>query len=174
MWMLFRLIGCMPLQFEVDGNTAVMTGDLRSNAKSRLEGLFHEYPDVEWIELLDCPGSLDDEAVAEAGRFVRSQGVNTRVPEDGEIYSGAVDFFIAGVVREYQEGGVVGVHSWSDGRVEGRDLPEHARVHNLYLDYYEDMGISTDFYWFTLNAASYDEIHEMTRDEMVQYGLIIE
>lgn len=165
---------CMPLKFDVDGNTAVMTGDLRSNAKQRLENLLQEHPEIEWIELLDCPGSLDDDAVAEAGRFVREQGVNTRVPADGEIYSGAVDFFIAGVERQYQDGGVVGVHSWSDGRVEGADLPEDARVHNLYLDYYEDMGISTEFYWFTLNAASYDGMYEMTRDEMVQYGLIAE
>ena len=58
--------------------------------------------------------------------------------------------------------------------MEGADLPEDARVHDLYLDYYEDMGISTDFYWFTLNAASYDGMHEMTRAEMVQYGLIVE
>ena len=173
MWLLVA-IGCMPLQFDVEGNTAVMTGDLRSNAKQRLENLFDEYPDLEWIELLDCPGSLDDDAVAEAGRFVRAQEVNTRVPADGEIYSGAVDFFIAGVEREYQNGGVVGVHSWSDGRVEGADLPEDAPVHDLYLDYYEDMGVSTDFYWFTLNAADYDGMHEMTREEMIFYGLLIE
>ena len=32
MWLLIA-IGCMPLQFDVNGNTAVMTGDLRSNAK---------------------------------------------------------------------------------------------------------------------------------------------
>ena len=174
MILLLVTIGCMPLQFDVEGNTAVMTGDLRSNAKQRFERLFEDHPDLEWIELLDCPGSLDDDAVAEAGRFVRGQGVNTRVPSDGEIYSGAVDLFIAGVQREYQDGGIVGVHSWSDGRVEGADLPEDAAVHDLYLNYYEDMGITTEFYWFTLNAASYDGIHEMTRDEMVQYGLIVE
>ena len=172
MWMI--IIGCMPLRFDVEGTTAVMTGDLRSNATSRFERLFEEYPDLEWIELLDCPGSLDDDAVAEAGRLVREEGINTRVPSDGEIYSGAVDLFIAGVEREYVEGGVVGVHSWSDGIVEGTDLEMDAPVHRLYLEYYNDMGIPEDFYWFTLEAAPYDGIHEMTREEMLQYGLIIE
>ena len=53
----------MPLQFEIVGTTAIMTGDLRSNAKRRLETLLQDYPNIEWIELLDCPGSLDDDAV---------------------------------------------------------------------------------------------------------------
>ena len=172
MWMI--IIGCTPLRFDVEGTTAVMTGDLRSNATLRFERLFEEYPDLESIELLDCPGSLDDDAVAEAGRLVREEGINTRVPSDGEIYSGAVDLFIAGVEREYVDGGVVGVHSWSDGVVEGADLEMDAPVHSLYLEYYNEMGIPEDFYWFTLEAAPYDGIHEMTREEMLQYGLIIE
>ena len=45
---------------------------------------------------------------------------------------------------------------------------------SLYLEYYKDMGIPEDFYWFTLEAAPYDGIHEMTREEMLQYELIIE
>ncbi len=167
-------IGCIPLRFDIEGTTAVMTGDLRSNAKQQFERLFEEYPNIEWIELLDCPGSLDDDAVFEAGRLLREEGIRTRVPADGEIYSGAVDIFIAGVSREYIDGGVVGVHSWSDGRVEGQEVPRDDSVHRLYLDYYEDMQIPVDFYWFTLEAASYDGIHEMTRDEMVQYQLILE
>jgi len=168
------LIGCMPLRFDVEGTTVVMTGDLRSNAPARFERLFEVHPDLQWLELLDCPGSLDDDAVAEVGRLVRGEDINTRVPSDGEIYSGAVDLFIAGVEREYFDGGVVGVHSWSDGTVEGVDLERDAPVHNLYLEYYKDMGIPEDFYWFTLEAAPYDGIHEMTREEMLYYGLIIE
>jgi len=172
--MLWILIGCMPLQFDVDGNTAIVTGDLRSNAKAKFERLLTDYPNLEWLELLDCPGSLDDDAVAEAGRFVRERQLNTRVPSDGEIYSGAVDLFIAGVEREYQDGGVVGIHSWSNGQVEGAELPENAPVHDLYLEYYEDMGIPTEFYWFTLTVAPFDGMHEMTRGEMITYELIEE
>ena len=46
-------------------------------------------------------------------------------------YTRGVDFFIAGVERGYRDGGVVGVHSWSDGRVEGADLPVDAPVHDF-------------------------------------------
>ncbi len=39
------------------------------------------------------------------------------------------------------------------------------------VDYYADMGIDEEFYWFTLDAASSDGIHWMTQDELSSYGL---
>ena len=170
--MVLLLVGCMPLQFDVDGNTAVMQGDLTSRSPKKVAALLAEYPDLEWIELLDCPGSTDDFAALEAARMIRNAGINTRVLGNGEIASGAVDFFIAGVEREVLEGGKVGVHSWSAGAIEGSQLPKEDSEHDLYESYYEEMGISDDFYWFTLNAASSDSIHWMSRDELIEYGLI--
>ena len=164
----------MPLRFEVEGTTAVMTGDLRGNAVQKVERLLENHPDLEWIEILDCPGSMDDDATLAAGRLIREEGINTRVPSNGEIYSGGVDFFIAGAVREYQDGGIVGVHSWSDGRTDGSELDADDPEHDMYVKYYGDMGISDQFYWFTLEAASSDDIHEMTHEEMIAYGLISE
>ena len=52
-----------------------------------------ENPDLEFIELLDCPSSMDDEAAFETARLIRDAQINTRVSLDGEIYSGAVDFY---------------------------------------------------------------------------------
>ena len=168
----FFMLACMPLRFDVEGTTAVMTGDLTSRSPDKVAQLLEDNPDLEWIELLDCPGSMDDQAALKASRLIREAGINTRVPADGEIFSGAVDFFIAGVQREVVDGGIVGVHSWSDGSVEGSELPPEHSEHDLYEDYYEDMGVSEDFYWFTLNAASSDDIHHMTRDELVEYSLV--
>ena len=166
------MLSCMPLRFDVQGTTAVMTGDLTSRSPDKVEQLLEDYPDLKWIELLDCPGSLDDRAALKASRLIREANINTRVPENGEIFSGAVDFFIAGIQREVLDGGIVGVHSWSDGSVEGSELPVEHLEHDLYEDYYEDMGISEDFYWFTLNAAASDDIHHMTRQELIEYSLV--
>ena len=168
------VIGCMPLRFEVIGTTAIMTGDLTSSSPDKVERLLDTYPDLELIELLDCPGSVDDEAAFQAARLVRKARINTRVPENGEIYSGAVDFFIAGVQRMVIDGGIVGVHSWSDGSMEGNELPTEDPEHDMYETYYKEMGISEDFYWFTLEAAAADDIHEMTREELVQYSVVTE
>lgn len=168
------VFGCIPLRFEVDGNVAVMTGDLTRSAPRKVGRLIESNPQLEWIELLDCPGSLDDEAALEAARMVRSAGLNTRVGSEGEIASGAVDFFIAGVERNVEVGARIGVHSWSDGSKEGVEYSKDHREHRLYLNYYREMGIDASFYWFTLNSAGSDDIHWMTIDELGRYGLTTE
>ena len=43
-----------------------------------------------------------------------------------------------------------------------RDDPEH----QLYLDFYEEMGTPAAFYWYTLRAAPPDDIHWMTEAEI--------
>ena len=101
--LLIMTVACMPLRFEVEGTKAVMTGDLTRNAPERIRSLLDSHPNLELIELLDCPGSLDDWAALEASRLIREAGINTLVPEKGEIASGAVDFFIAGVERQVED-----------------------------------------------------------------------
>ncbi len=149
-----------------------MNGDLDSDAPDQVEALLAYYPALKWIELEDCPGSVDDMAALEAARKIRSAGLNTRVPADGEIASGAVDFFIAGVQRVVVEGGMVGVHAWRDGSLEGSAVPQGDPEHDLYLDFYAELGIDREFYWFTLQAAPADGLHYMTQEELEQYGLI--
>ena len=51
-------------------------------------------------------------------------------------------------------------------------MPRSRRAHDLYLDYYTDMGIDPSFYWFTLDAAPADSIHWMTSDELIAFGLV--
>lgn len=44
-------------------------------------------------------GSVDDESNLVAYKMVREAGLNTYLPSDGDIASGGVDFFIAGIER---------------------------------------------------------------------------
>ena len=104
--------------------------------------------------------------------MIRNTQINTRVPSNGDIASGAVDFFIAGVQRDVVEGAKVGVHSWSDVVLEGDEVLEGNPEHDMYLDFYAEMGIFSDFYWFTLDAGTSDCLHYMTQEELLQYGLI--
>ena len=69
----------------------------------------------------------------------------------------------------------VGVHSWADGSgTEGGDLPRDDPAHDLLLDYYEDIGIDEGFYWFTLQAAASDGIHNMTEEERTRWDIATE
>ncbi|MBX2800125.1 MAG: hypothetical protein KTR31_20775 [Myxococcales bacterium] len=167
------LAACVaPLEFEVEGTVAIMTGELDEDAPSIVRDLLEDNPQLETIVLQDVPGSVDDVAALEAARLVRGAGLRTHVPSDGEIASGGVDFFLAGTHRVVDEGGRVGVHSWNEGRIEGSSLPRSNPEHDLYLDYYAEMGLDEDFYWFVLDAANSRDIHWMTRTELEEHGVV--
>lgn len=169
------LTGCAAsLEFDVNGSVAVMTGELDTDAPEIVRDLLEDNPQLETIVMQDVPGSLDDVAALKAGRLVREAELRTEVPSGGEIASGGVDFFIAGVERAVADGGKVGVHSWSDGRTEGSELPKSDPEHDLYLDYYEEMDLAEDFYWFVLDAADSRDIHWMTREELEEHGVVTE
>lgn len=175
MHLLLLLSGCLyGTDFSVDGDVATMTGEITGRTPDKVAELLDAHPNLSTIVLLDVPGSLDDVANVEAARLVRAAGLATHVPADGEIASGGVDFFCAGVTRSAESGARFGVHSWSGGGVEGWELDRDDPEHELYLDYYVEMGIPEDFYWFTLEAAEARDIHWMSEEELATYGLLTE
>lgn len=156
--------------FTVDGTDAVMVGVIGSTTPDDVQTLIDEHPDVTRIVLLDVPGSIDDEANIEAARLVRRAGLTTHVPADGVIASGGVDFFLAGATRTFDDGAMFGVHSWAAGTGEaGADVPRDDPQHRLYLDFYAEVGIDAEFYWFTLTAAPPEGVHYMTADELTTH-----
>ncbi|MEM7166711.1 MAG: hypothetical protein AAF581_14685 [Planctomycetota bacterium] len=155
--------------FVVVGDRAIMTGVICATTPTRVKALFREHPNVRAIEMREVPGSVDDAANLEAARYLRTQGLETLVPRDGEIASGGVDFFLAGASRTVEIGARLGVHSWGFDGFQGADLPREDPQHRMYLEFYEEMGIPVDFYWYTLRAAPADGVHWMTRDEMKRY-----
>ena len=42
--------------------------------------------------------------------------------------------------------------------------------HKEYLDFFPKIGISNDFYWFTLEAATFDDMYYMTKADMQKYS----
>ncbi|MEM7392861.1 MAG: alpha/beta hydrolase [Verrucomicrobiota bacterium] len=160
------------LRFRVDGDQAFVSGNLGEGAPGQVDSFLRENPDVSTLVLVDLPGSSDDDANLAAARMVRAAGLDTHVPANGGIFSGGVDFFLAGVRRTVEPGAELGVHSWAEGDVQGRDLPRDDPAHQVYLDYYRDMGIPTSFYWFTLDAAPVESIHTMSEAEMRQFRVI--
>ena len=157
--------------FEVDGDVARMTGVIGPTTPRRVLELFVFHPDVRTIELVQVPGSMDDEANLLAARMVRRAGLGTRVANEGSIASGGVDFFLAGTARSLGEGARVGVHSWGSGDFSAVDIPRDHPAHYLYLDYYRAGDVADDFYWFTLEAALAEEIHWMTTSEITRFGM---
>ncbi len=155
--------------FTVEGTQAEMSGVIGSSTPDDVRNLIDDHPEVTTIVLVDVPGSEDDESNLQASRLVREAGLATHVPSDGVIASGGVDFFLAGESRSWDPGATFGVHSWASGDIEGKDVPRDDPDHDLFLRYYDEIGISADFYWFTLEAAPADSIHNMTEAELATY-----
>jgi hypothetical protein len=162
------------LVFEVEGSRAYMFGELGADTADTLQQLVTDYPEVQTIVMVDVPGSNDDEEAIPAYSIVRENGLDIEIEENGEVSSGGVDFFIAGVSRSVGPGAKVGVHAWSDGTTSAADLPRSHEDHQLFIEYYRLMQLPDPegFYFFTINAAPPDDIYYMTREELLHFGLI--
>ena len=163
--------------FEIEGNTASMYGVIDHTTPSVVQALVDEHPEVQRIVMVDVPGSDDDPANLAASRLVRERGLTTVVPSNGVIASGGVDFFTAGAKRIVEPCGKLGVHSWDEdgpdgGIILGNETPRNHQIHTMFLEFYREMEIPEEFYWFTLEAAPPQRIHWMSDEEILRYGLV--
>lgn len=157
----------------IDGTTVRMAGDVTSATPRQFAAMLAAFPGLKRLEMIDCPGSLDEEANLILARAVRRQGMETVVPAGGSIRSGAVELWLAGVTRRAAPDAEFGVHSWADeyGR-EANDYPASDPVHAEYLGYYREMGMDSAkaraFYALT-NATPFDDVRYLTRDDMARF-----
>ena len=157
----------------VDATTVRMAGDVDGATPRQFAAMLAAYPGLRRLEMVDCPGSLDEAANLTLARAIRRAGMETVVPAGGSVRSGAVELWFAGVRRSAAPDAEFGVHSWADeyGR-EARDYPASDPVHAEYLGYYREMGIddakARAFYAMT-NATPFDDVRYLTRDEMARF-----
>ncbi|MFD0964084.1 T9SS type A sorting domain-containing protein [Pseudofulvibacter geojedonensis] len=173
-----------PLRFDVPSNTstyAVLHGVIGSTTPAVTQTFIDNYPNVTTLVFMQIPGSEDDTANLQASQKLKDRGYTTYLPavnaynQDAFIASGGTDMFFAGNKRIIDPGAEVGVHSWSDGTNEATDYPVGHDNHQPYINYYVAMGLSQAdseaFYYYTINAAPANNIHNMTEAEIEQYKL---
>ncbi len=161
-----------PVSFDIDGSRAMMSGTIGPSTPFRVMELILHNPEVNTIVIVDVPGSVDDDSSLRAARMIRSHGFRTHLPSHGMVSSGGTDFFQAGMERTCDRGAQFGIHSWSAFGMEGADLPRDDEEHEMYLDYCDEMGIPRSFYWRSLHAASSDDMHWMTEEELIKYKML--
>ena len=157
----------------VDAVTARMAGSVTSATPRDFAAMLSAFPTLQRLDLVDCPGSLDEEANLRLARMVRRAGLATHIPEGGSVRSGAVELFLAGVTRSAHPSAEFGVHSWRDeAGLEADDYSADDPVHTEYLNYYREMGLDAAaaraFYAMT-NASGYDDIRYLTKADIARY-----
>lgn len=172
-----NIIGMGNSTVEVIDGYATISGTLGTSTYAQLSDVMASNPEVDTLVMLNVHGSENDEINVHTARLIRAAGWTTWVPSNGDISSGGVDMFVAGVERIVEPGGFVGVHSWGGGEGErtGRDYPKDSPVHRSQLEYFTEMmgdEVGADFYFYTLEASPFDQIYRMSPADMAQFGLI--
>ena len=163
------------LLLDLRGDLLFVRGVVDGVSRDQVYDALLDAPNVRVVVLTSVPGSADDEVNLELSRMLRDAGVTTYLPAKALVASGGTDLFLSGAQRIVERGAMVGVHSWADtDGTFGDDLPRDDRQHQIYLEYYREMGIPEDFYWFTLQAAPPEGMHWMTEAELEDYAIYTE
>ena len=159
----------------LNDTTIVMNGDMGSRVDNQFDRLISKYPNIKLMIMEDCPGSRNDEQMFKAALQLHSLSINTHLPSNGKIQSGAVDLYLSGNKRTMVEGAKIGVHAWSDGSSSATDYPTNHSEHQLYINFYKSIGYSQQdaesLYFFIINAAVPEDIHWMSEQEIIDYQI---
>ena len=160
-----------PVSFVADGDRIIATGTIDGTTLTAFRDVTADHPQARTLVLQYIEGSVDDDANVVFSREVRNAGFDTVVPSNGLVASGGTDLFLAGIHRTFQPGACVGVHSWAGSGLIPTELPVEDPEHDRYLDYFRDIGVSEEFYWFTLEAAPADSMHWMSASEANSFDM---
>jgi hypothetical protein len=153
----------------VDANRAELNGSIESETPAQFRAMLRAFPAIRQIDMVDCPGTGDDEANLSLARMVRRAGIATYVPNGGSVRSGGVELFLAGAKRSAAPEAEFAVHSWLDeDGMEPDDFSENDPVNREYVDYYREMGMAPDkakaFYALTNSVPHDDALYLKPRD----------
>ncbi|QTE24312.1 hypothetical protein [Polaribacter cellanae] len=171
------LTGIGNTTLEVKGNEVYLNGILGTISYKQFKNLIKEHPEVKTIVLEKVPGSINDAVNMHTGKLIKNAGFTTKVLANSQISSGGVDLFCAGRKRVVTKGAKIGVHSWSGGSFSAGELPKDHPAHQYQIAYFNEVLGSPngeDFYFYTLQSASFNDIHWMSIDEVKTWNLATE
>ena len=129
----------------VDPTHAALVGEIDDKSPALFRAMLQAHPGIRMLELVDCPGTIDDGANLTLGRLIRRHGIATDVPSGGSVRSGGFEIFLAGKTRHAAPDAEFGVHAWKDEQGhQPDDFAPDEGPNKAYLDYYREMGLSAE------------------------------
>lgn len=159
--------------FMVTPTRAELIGSIESDTPAQFRALLRAFPGITQIDMVECPGTGDDEANLALARMVRRAGIATYVPDGGSVRSGGVELFLAGATRRAAPTAEFAVHSWMDeDGLEADDYAADDPANLEYLAFYREMGMSDAdaraFYAMT-NSAPHDDALYLGASDIARY-----
>jgi hypothetical protein len=148
-------------------------GTIETGTLAQFKAMLRAYPALNQIDMVDCPGTDDDEANFAIAHMIRKAGIVTNVPDGGSVRSGGVELFLAGAKRRAAPTAEFAVHSWRDeDGLEPDDFAETDPVNQEYISYYRTIGMSDakarSFYALTNSVPSEDALY-LKRQDIAAY-----
>lgn len=169
----YALMGAGNTRLQIKDNRAHLYGTLGTTFYMQLQALLKDHTEVDTLVFDDVQGSMNDDINLHSARLFRESKLTALMPANGQAYSGGVDLYLAGHKRLYEDGGILGVHSWCcvDGK-SAHELPESHEEHGAQLTFVRQMlgpQLGPEFYFFTLNAAPAEGMYDMQKSEIIKY-----
>jgi hypothetical protein len=152
----------------LDAHTAALVDATDEASPAEFKAMLHDYPTLDTLSFVECPGTYDDGANLELGREIRAAGLKAQVPAGGSVRSGAVELVLAGVERTIDDKAEFAVHAWEDeDGLEATDYRADSPENAKYLAYYREMGLvdPSGFYAMT-NSVRFEDAKWLTGAEM--------
>jgi hypothetical protein len=160
--------------FAAEGTRLIMTGVIDDDTIDKLDDAVDDHPDATTIVMRNVAGSENPDVNLALARDLRRRGLSTYVAAGDRVGPGATDVLIGGLHRIAERGASVGVKSWGDKDKAAADLPLSDEAHNRHLEFYREMGIHEEFYWFSLRAARPDGVEWMSEVDMFRFRVVKE
>ncbi|MBT2135668.1 alpha/beta hydrolase [Croceibacterium sp. LX-88] len=154
----------------IEKRTAALLGSTDARSPAAFRAMLRDYPAIDTIVFIECPGTYDDRANLALGRLIRLAGLAVYVPPGGSVRSGAIDLMLAGTNLVIDDSAVFAVHAWRErGGREAGQVPADSWEHTKYLAYYREMGMTLPqakaFYAMT-NSAPHESPRWMSGSAM--------
>ena len=148
---------------------AELNGVIETNTPAQFRAMLRAYPALKQIDMIDCPGTDDDEANFTIAHMIRKAGITTYVPDAGSVRSGGVELFLAGAKRRAAPTAEFAVHSWRDE--DGREPDDYAAndpANQEYIAFYREVGMDAAkakaFYALTNSVPNDEALYLKPRD----------
>lgn len=157
----------------MEKRTAALVGSTDAKSPAAFRAMLRDYPAIDTIVFIECPGTYDDRANLALGRLMRTAGLAVYVPPGGSVRSGAIDLMLAGTRLTIDDSAVFAVHAWRErGGRDADEVPADSWEHTKYLAYYREMGMTLAqakaFYAMT-NSAPHESPRWMSGSAMREW-----
>ena len=81
----------LSLAMEMVSDRVALVGETDAATPGYFRAMMRDFPGIEQLDMVECPGTRDDRANLQVGRMIRAAGLVTHVPAVGSVRSGAVE-----------------------------------------------------------------------------------